>query len=335
MTDYRILRWEGCKAYHVAGMRMDDIDPACPMLKFVAEKLNLSIEQRLWLAWLYSTCYSAPTAFYMIIQLPDPNFITQSDIISWWAENKNRMIFESDRRYVKNCNTFPKMFESYRKFTRQGQLRAFLDFKGDNDAETYNKVYSAVEKNLYFFGRYSIFMYLETIYNLTKFPMIATGLNLREARTSRNGLCYALGKDSWIRHAGKPAKFTKMQFDYLQTKLSKLYTELLIEYPDVPTTYWNLETSLCAYYKLFQAKRYAGYYIDRQMVEIVNMENLVPEGVDWKLLWQFRREHFSPLSLGEIQGWRGIRENMMNYFLDTGLYTAQEMRVKAYASAKI
>lgn len=332
MIDYRVERWSGCKAYHIAGMRMDEIDPACPMLKFIADKMKLSIEQKFWLAWLYSTCYSAPTAFFMITQLPCPELFNQSEINSWWLKNKSRMVFESDRRYVKNCDEFPKMFESYQNFTRQGQLKTFLKFKGNNDAETYDNIYSAVLENLYFFGRYSIFMYLETIYNLTNFPMMATGLNLKEARTSRNGLCYALGKDDWIRRAGKSAKFTKEQFDYLQRKLSKLYAELLTEYPDVPTTYWNLETSLCAYYKLFHAKRYVGYYIDRQMEEIISMEKLVPDGVNWNLLWQFRREHFSPLSLGEIQGWIGIRENMMNYFLNTGQYTAQAMRSKNYAS---
>ena len=335
MIDYRIARWDGCKKYHVVGMRMDEVDPACPMLKFIADKLGLSIEQKFWLAWLYSTCYSAPTAFFMINQLPCPERYTLSEINSWWLKNKPQMIFESDRRYVKNFNEFPKMFESYRNFTRRGQLKTFLKFKGDNNADTYEKVYSAVEKNLYFFGRYSIFMYLETIYNLINFPMLATGLNLREARTSRNGLCYALGKDDWIRRAGKSAKFTKVQFNYLQAKLSKLYAELLKEYPDVPTTYWNLETSLCAYYKLFHAKRYAGYYIDRQMEEIQAMEKLVPDGADWNLLWQFRREHFDALSLGEVQGWNGIRKDMMNYFLNTGQYTACEMRSKNYASQKI
>ena len=26
--DYRKERWEGCKAYHIAGMKMDEVDPA-------------------------------------------------------------------------------------------------------------------------------------------------------------------------------------------------------------------------------------------------------------------------------------------------------------------
>ena len=126
-------------------------------------------------------------------------------------------------------------------------------------------------------------------------------------------------------------KLSSEQFQYLQSQLRKLYRELITEYPDAPTTYWNLETSLCAYYKLFRAKRYAGYYIDRQMLEIEEMQKLAPDGADWSLLWKFRREHFHPLTLGEIQGWHGIRKNMMNYFLETGQFTPHEMRSKDYA----
>lgn len=325
MTDYRIDRWQGVKAYHVAGMKLDEIDPACPMLRYIADYLNLDTDQRFWLAWLYSTCYSAPTAFYMIVNLPRPEYISQSEIDSWWSANKNNLVFESDRRYVKNRDEFPRMFESYREYTKHGQAATFLQMRQSSEEETYEKIYSDVASRLYFFGRYSIFMYLETIYNLTKFPMTATGLDLRKARTSRNGLCYALGKDDWVRKSGEQTKLTQKEIDYLQQQLQRLYNELIAENPDVPTTYWNLETSLCAYYKLFRAKRYAGYYIDRQMEELAKMQQLNPDKADWDLLWQFRRSHFNPLTLGEVQGWHGVRECMMSYFLDTGRYIAGEI----------
>ena len=266
----------------------------------------------------------------MIAALPSSEYFLPSDMNLWWKDNKSKLVFESDRLKVKNFDEFPKMFECYKEYTKDGQLKTFLKLRQGGDSETYDKIYSDVMQKLYYFGRYSIFMYLETIYNLTKFPIMATGLNLREARTSRNGLCYAIGKDDWVQ-----AKLSKRQFEYLQLELKKLYTEILSEYPEVPTTYWNLETSLCAYYKLFRAKRYVGYYIDRQMQEIEKMQNLIPNGANWDLLWKFRREHFDVLSLGEIQGWHGIRKNMMNYFLQTGIYTEHKMRSKDYASQKV
>ena len=129
------------------------------------------------------------------------------------------------------------MFASYMEYTRGGALKAFLRLKKGNAAgNTYDAIFADVGKRLYFFGRYSNFMYLETIYNLTKFPMWPTGLNLREARTSRNGLCYALGREDWVRKSGKAAKLTKEQFAYLQAQLRRLYEEIRKDAPDVPTT---------------------------------------------------------------------------------------------------
>ena len=323
--DYRENRWEGCKAYHIAGMKMDEVDPACPMLKYIADHLKLTIDQRFWLAWLYSTCYSAPTAFYMITHIPTSRTLDPVEMKIWWAAHKKYLVFESDRRYVRNMDEFPKMFESYRRYTAVGEYKAFARQKKGSPGETYEAIYKDVEKKLYFFGRYSIFMYLETIYNLTKFPMMATGLNLRQARTSRNGVCFALGKDHWARKEKEAVRLNADQYKYLQYHLKRLYNELKSEHPEVPTTYWNLETSLCAYYKLFKPTRYAGYYIDRQMTEIEKMQKLAPKGADWSLLWKFRKEHFNPKALGEVMGYKGIRKEKMDYFLKTGQYVEEPM----------
>lgn len=104
--DYRIDRWGGCKAYHVTAMRMGDVDPSAPMLQFIAKRLNLTLNQKFWLAWLYSTCYSAPAAFYMLCNL-DRN-LTQSEVVLWWKSHKEKMKFGNDRIYVKNRDEFPK-----------------------------------------------------------------------------------------------------------------------------------------------------------------------------------------------------------------------------------
>ncbi len=46
-------------------------------------------------------------------------------------------------------------------------------------------------------------------------------------------------------------------------------------------------------------KRFVGYYITRQYEEIKKMEKLVPDGVDWSVLWDFRRETFKKHFLKE------------------------------------
>lgn len=47
-------------------------------------------------------------------------------------------------------------------------------------------------------------------------------------------------------------------------------------------------------------------------------ESKVTEGVDWSVLWDFRKEYFDHRILGELSGWNGIRKDRMNSFMDTG-----------------
>lgn len=333
-VDYRLLenRYAGFVAYHVAGMRMDEVDPAKPVLQRLVKELRMSIDQRLWLAWLYGSCYCVATAFYIFTQFPTLNAALAVDIDAWWKEHRAKVLFESDRRWVRSRNQFPDMVRSYAAFCRGGQYAAFMRLMKDSPQKSYDAIYAACGKGLYQFGRFSLFTYLEALYNVTCFPITPTGLDLREALSCLNGLCYLLGKDSWVHHAAHAEKLTYKQYEWLQAKLAELYAYLLRKHPDIPTTYWNLETSLCAYKKLFFCTRYVGYYIDRQMVEIQKLQAAAPDEADWNLLWRIRREHFNPRALGEISGWNGIRHERLRYFMDTGnLAPEGDMPSRCYA----
>ncbi|MBQ8693747.1 MAG: hypothetical protein IJ520_11465 [Synergistaceae bacterium] len=320
--DYRIERYKGFEAFHVMGMRMDEIDPAAPMLKYIAKSLKLDRDQKFWLAYLYSTCYSAATAYYMFVNLPRIQELTKTDILNWWIKHKDKLVFESDRLRVKTQNQFPRMLMNYKQLIQESESDFFNNICKGSPEQNYEHIYDYLNKKLYYFGRYSLFMYLETIYNLTDVPILATGLNLKEALSSRNGLCFLLGLDDWVRHASiHTENLTKEQYAYLQKELEKLFKNLKHKYPSVSTTYWNLETSLCAYKKLFFQTRYVGYYIDRQLEELIKMQKLAPIGAGWNLLWRFRREHFNYKVLVELNGWNGIRKERMKYFINTGHFS--------------
>ena len=43
-----------------------------------------------------------------------------------------------------------------------------------------------------------------------------------------------------------------------------------------------------------------GYYIDRQRKEIEKMQDLVSDGVNWNVLWDFRNETYDKQWLKEL-----------------------------------
>jgi hypothetical protein len=306
------LRKEDYKEYHRKMMIMGDCDPAYPALNYLADRFELNMEQRYWIAWLYACCYCVPTVYYIYNEFPDYENVDTRRLDKWWKNNKQKTLFQTDRAKVKNFNKLVDMFESYRSYVSNSQQLCFESIITKDAKESYDKVYNFAEQ-FHYFGRYSLFLYLESLYNLTNLPIRITGLNLVEAKSSRNGLCYALGVEDLVVHKDEKI-LSKEDYNFLTEELEKLVYELEIENPKLPITYWNVETSLCAYKKLYWKTRYLGYYIDRLQEEISKMEKLVQEGVDWSVMWDFRKEYFNNKYLGELQGWYGVRNNLMGHY---------------------
>lgn len=301
-------RLEDYKKYHLTMMEIGDCDPAYPALNYIANRFELNIEQRYWIAWLYACTYCVPTVYYIYNEFPDYENVDIKRLQNWWSANKEKTIFQTDRLKVKSFDKFILMFGSYRLLIGKNQQEKFESLiTSENDVKkNYNNIYNFSEK-LYYFGRFSLFLYLESLYNLTKLPLEITWLPLKEAESSRNGLCYAMGLDHLIRKNPCSEDYNKLNMG-----LEKIIYELKQINPT--TNYWNVETSLCSYKKMFWKKRYLGYYIDRLMVEIQKMEINITKGVDWSPLWQFREETFNKEWLGEKCGWKSIRKNLFGSY---------------------
>jgi len=289
-------------------VRIGDCDPAFPILRYVCNRYELNREQRYWLAFLYGTNYSAVTTFYIYNEFPDYQNVDVPRLQKWWDNNKHNLLFQSDRLKVKSFDKFVAIFKSYQKLVGENQYEAFAKFK------TYRGIYNFAS-NIYYFGRFSLFNYIEALHEIAGLETSPDFIDLKDAESSRNGLCYAVGKEHYVK--AKNINIQELQMDF-----DKLVKELSNEFEDINVTIWNVETALCAYKKLHWGKRYLGYYIDRQMDEILKMQERITEGVDWSVLWDFRRELFDKRYLGEYNGYKGIRHDKMNLFKDKKILEA-------------
>lgn len=305
-------RWKHYKLCQKKYIKTGDCDPSYPILKYVTQKHNLNIEQRYWLAFLYSSCYADATAWAMFKTLPEYKDINKLNLDTWWLEYKSKLLFCTDRAKVKNFNKLVPMLLSYKELIGDNQEQKFETLKGKTPEETYENVYKYLSK-IYYVGRFSLFLITEIINVLTNFPMLPNSLDLIDAESCRNGLCYALGADEWITfHGKKKIELTKEQYEHLYKMLDKLVKESKEEYPDLNISYWNIETTLCAYKKYYWRTRYIGYYIDRQQTGIKHMERAMPELIgDWKLFWEARKKTLDNRYVGELHNWSGIRKGKM------------------------
>ncbi len=283
-------------SYHFDSAEIGDIDPQNAALTYVADRFELNMEQRYWLAFLFGCTYCAPTVFYIYNEFPDFENVDVGRLQRWWNANKQKCIFQTDRLRIKTQNKFVETFQSYKNLIGTvTQEERFALQRGPDLEESYRRAYMNMiqVKN---FGRFTMFIYLELVHELTNFKMSPIELDVKNALSSRNGLCYALGLDHFI-----DKQLTKDETAYLEYEFKRL-VEKVNKDPRAQKkfTAWSVETSLCAYKKFKRGKRYVGYYIDRQYEEITKMEKQVNTGVDWSVLWDHRREYYQAKVLKEF-----------------------------------
>jgi hypothetical protein len=283
-------------SYHRQSMDAGDIDPSYSMLRYVAERFDLSLEQRYWLAWLYATCYCGPTVFYIYNEFPDFENVNEGRLERWWRENKHRLVFQTDRRWVYSRNQFADMFRSYRQIVGPvSQTMMFEQLKSKDAELNYKNCWEAFGK-MYQFGRFAMFLYLEAVHVVTGFPMSPKTMNIADAESCRNGLAMAIGRQDLNTH-GTSRRLTQSENRFLQHRFDALVSDMRTQ--DARNGVWNIETTLCAYKKYCYGKRHVGFYIDRQRGEIEAMTRKVPCGVEWQVLWDYRAETFDKRWLRE------------------------------------
>ena len=284
--------------YHIKSSEAKDIDPSNDCLRYIANRFELNIEQRYWLAFLFGTCYSSTMVYYVYNEFPDYENVNEDRLQRWWEANKHKTLFQTDRLRVKTQDKFVETFNSYRKLLNNTtQENFFKSLKQPTKQYTYDNCYTTLSQ-IRNFGRFTMFIYLEMVYVLTYYDFEPTYLDLKNAESCRNGLVYHLNKYELDTH-GKNKRLTKQQINYLQYQFAVLkdkIQELNIEHKNI----WNIETTLCAYKKYKKGKRYIGYYIERQRKEIEKMQTNVNNGVDWSVLWDFRKETYNKKWLKEL-----------------------------------
>jgi hypothetical protein len=144
--------------YHTESAKIRDIDPANDCLMYIADRFELNMEQRYWLAFLYSTCYCAPTVFYIYNEFPDFENVDVKRLERWWKSNKDKCIFQTDRLRIKTSNQFVPTFESYKQWVGgKTQQERFYEFKTSRPTINYDLMYKEAGK-IRNVGRFTLFI---------------------------------------------------------------------------------------------------------------------------------------------------------------------------------
>lgn len=285
------------------GNYVDGATDYCMLVPY-ADTMGLSESERVWLAYLYGLSYSCTTAIRLFQVVSNPLHIDIVSLKKFWRSEKDTLWFNPDRRYVKNNDqVIPSMLCISQIADECDGLDRWVVASSAN-GQDFNNLYRSVIKQWDFFGPMGAYLFFDALY----------------------GLCPSLYVDpdhlDW-KHSGKTV---------VEGMAHMMYQDELIETREFPLKAYNaavnrlqkssgqpkviIESTLCAFRKLFKGTRYMGYYADRMLEECVYVDSL--NAVDVIDVWELRKRSIPKPLRGEDNGWSGIRKERLKNWLERG-----------------
>ena len=276
-------------------------------------------EEIIWISFLYSTCYSVATTALLFYFFPNIKSATPQRLEQFWSEYKPKLIFQSDRRWVKNLNKFIPIVESYKqKVQNSSQYDIVVSLINQSQTHLYKWFTS-----IYYCGRFSAMLFMEAVYGLLGLTLTQEAyLSWNDCKTCAQGILVIYYLDEL---AGDIDKFkgtkdlTKEQQQWLEQALREIicYTENYLGYK---TNFARVVGYLCSYFKLYKQTRYLEYYTDRRLEELIHYEKAFPQHAAlWKRLYDIRFTNVPHHILGELNGWQGVRKEKCKQFVQQGV----------------
>ena len=280
---------------------IDGATDYCLLVAF-ARNYGLRDDERFWLAYLYGLSYSQTTAIRTFLEFPNLSRVKLRQLEKFWESNKETLYFNHDRKYVKNNNAFVPAIKNIQELT---QGMSPLYYWDDLTQEGFRPMYRAVKRDWYYFGPMGLYLFFDALWGLLpQWYVDPDKLDWKSCgKTVPEGMAHFLYLDEVVDSKEYPLnRFDKM-------------VELIQQRSEQPLVI--IESTLCAFRKLFKGTRYVGYYADRMLLECKQYgKPLLDKGVD---LWKYREQTIPKEMLGELNGWDGIREDRLRLWLEKGV----------------
>lgn len=272
-------------------------DNLTTFLKKYAGLANLDKKQCNLLILLYSLTYCLSTAIVFLRNIE--NF--KQSPYKFWSSYKNKLVFVSDKKWVKINNKF---IDSFFSFVNSGVLEQLEKEKIINIGEYVKKL-----SKINYFGRFSAFLFLEHYISFWNIDKCNDTMDWQKGDTATSGLFNVLKQDDLAN------AWDKQPFKIDCEKCDKIANFILkkTEFTDITT----LETMLCFYRKLFKASRYLGFYSDREYEAFVKNRFYFKElQKDWDLFLKARKLAFPKFILCESYNKFGVRKELKKIYVN-------------------
>jgi hypothetical protein len=292
--------------YHVCG----DVEEG-EILHVYAHDKGLTQQDMFDLVYFYALSYCCATAIFLY----ENRARILSDTKPFADEYKTKLIFQSDRRYVRMLDNFYKMLLTWIEKIHNKEQQFKSRFVDGNTVDI-KRLLQECEK-WYFFSRCSSYLFAETYCDMFEYGAKNDfGIDYGGDRmTFVEGVYRCFGMDEEAEYIMKYHKLPTDMYTF-ESLLSEVCKEVRAFGGDSNVT--KMESSLCAYAKFFHGTRYNGYYADRQLQEIRKMGQTNEFTSACQAVLEARKKVIKKQYRGEDNGWDGVRSEKKKHYLETG-----------------
>jgi hypothetical protein len=299
------------------------------MMPYIADVLNYTHEQKLWMAFINGCCQNIVTTKLILDKFPTIESYNKNEFNNWFREHYTKFGWDTDRRYEKN--KFDQIIEHYiAQLNGATQYEYFAALANTPNTYTnFENVWQNVITNFKSFGRLATFSYLEYL-RIIGLNIDCNSLfidDISGSKSHRNGLCKVLGRDDLDWHSKLNPNFTgytKEQLCWLQKEGEQLLNDAKSKYNNEAfyndISYFTLESTLCCYKSWHRPnRRYPNVYNDMFYGRIINAESKWGAQKDFSIFWDARKKYL-PTTLRLENNWQdpGVKPEKQNHYLTTG-----------------
>lgn len=305
------------------------IHPGVVYALFPSLTEKLSIEQKLWFAFINGNTQNPVTTYLIFRQFPSLEGLNHEELAVWFNREYQRLEFDTDRRHHKSH--FLRSVKCYADLIHDdtdGTQQSYFD-RSIDEYENFRQIWKIVSEKFHSFGRLSTFSYLEYL-RIMGVNLDCDQLFLEDmegSKSHRNGLAKVLGRDDLDWHDSNNTNFDgKYSYEvlaWLKEEGRKLLQEAKDRFAGSyffrDVSYFTLESALCTYKSWFRKnRRYPGVYLDMLHGRIKRAEAKWPEE-DLLVFWKIRENLFPHYLLLEKNPKDvGLKPEKQNHFRETG-----------------
>ena len=285
---------------------------------YLAEKLNWTMEDKLWFAFLNGNTQNPSTSWIIFQNFRSIADLDVDEFDKWYFSETcsgklmwQALPFDLDRRHFRN-----KLHMSIRTYKENlngmSQEDFFMQYcntddKFQNFANLWDRVYKGDKKNgvkkFFSFGRLSSFSYIEYLW-IMGLPLDCDRFFAEDYKGSsshRNGTCWVIGREDLDEHKSNPyynkgdVLHNKDIIAMLDREMEKLYREGLERFKDNPeilpfVSRFTIESQLCNYKSWHRpSRRYPNVYGDMAYDRLKKVEAMEEfKGYNFMLFWEAR-----------------------------------------------